>query len=548
MILTCGDATYRLFYKAIGNTRHPILQRVWVTEDTPSDLSNTSFRAFAQCSLWNKDYCPESYSQALFCFDVSYIRVVHLNSTSEVVPVPKRVKAEGQPTRILYLRYSDKYVVALTNTVVVPPARNQERGKRRIFSRLRVIQDGDISQPIDGPQDNDSNDLIVGVSMERILGIMEWFVSVTDKVWPCVLVNTTRPQKKPRPNDGRVYVYRIITNSTGDIGLSLKTTLKLDEPVYAVTALGPHSIAIYCGSKIQVHGLSTREDGTLKWVLTNECDVRSPGRAISAHPSMDLVENLGRSSPETLASLKPFIYATSYRESLIVLKLVNGELEPCFYEQRARGGLSHHLVARHSIILTANLDGVVAGLRQPSHARLDNALDTAFEIQLPQTIIKFQPAPSRALKIRGRNTEEQPIIGCTMDGVFYQFDLLPEAQWRLLRFVQNLAERDERIWPLTWKDHRKKHIEPNSASKSNMHVDGDVLGRLVDYESPDGEPLLAALLQKPPDQRFVHYDYEAGERRRRFVELAKAALGEMRDEDVISEVVRMIMGMLEPAM
>jgi len=86
------------------------------------------------------------------------------------------------------------------------------------------------------------------------------------------------------------------------------------------------------------------------------------------------------------------------------------------------------------------------------------------------------------------------MYGTTMDGAVYRLTILREQEWRLLRFLQNLCVRDPVICPFTSARKRRwtsADIEPSTSKPSHMHVDGDVLSRLLERGSSHLRQMLA---------------------------------------------------------
>ncbi|KAI1265782.1 hypothetical protein F5Y18DRAFT_46987 [Xylariaceae sp. FL1019] len=76
-------------------------------------------------------------------------------------------------------------------------------------------------------------------------------------------------------------------------------------------------------------------------------------------------------------------------------------------------------------------------------------------------------------------TPESCILGLTIDGSVIQFSLLSEAEWRLLRYIQNLAVEHPGICP--WCPARlTEDLSLDPSPKTNMHIDGDILARIVE--------------------------------------------------------------------
>ena len=188
---------------------------------------------------------------------------------------------------------------------------------------------------------------------------------------------------------------------------------------------------------------------------------------------------------------------------------------------------------------------VVSGLWQPPGTRLNNSTTTLFAARLPVSIIRFQKGSIKPSWHRGRSTESTTILGCSSDGSFYQIEIINEATWRLLRFIQNMAERNGDICPFTYLDRRRRHIEPSTKHHHYMHVDGDILVRLLERGQPDSETLLEAMLDQDPEPAQRLYDFDtSGNRRERFTDLVNAAL-EGHDGDPVEATIDYLRNLLQ---
>lgn len=84
------------------------------------------------------------------------------------------------------------------------------------------------------------------------------------------------------------------------------------------------------------------------------------------------------------------------------------------------------------------------------------------------------------------------ILGTATNGSLWSFSVLSDPTFRLLRFVQNLCERDESIASTRVTVTKGSHIEPSTAKPSDMHVNGDILLRIV--ERTDASAKLEGML------------------------------------------------------
>lgn len=107
-----------------------------------------------------------------------------------------------------------------------------------------------------------------------------------------------------------------------------------------------------------------------------------------------------------------------------------------------------------------------------------------------------------------------------------------------------MAARDPLICPFEYSNKPQRHIEPTTSKKIYMHVDGDMLHRLV---ALGGVSILRSMLyQEPhPDHRFVDFD-SAATRYERFIELVHDAIGDGGYSDPVHGAVDFMRTILEP--
>lgn len=254
-----------------------------------------------------------------------------------------------------------------------------------------------------------------------------------------------------------------------------------------------------------------------------------------------------------------FVYVTTARHSLTILKVENDELHPQFSDRVARDGM-HHLNTRNpSVTLVSDKACSVIGLWQPPREspvhlvglaecrierRTESSTTTLFEAVLPKSITRLRSGALSSAWRTSPTTQREIVLGSSADGTFYQLHILSETSWRLLRFVQNLALRNRLICPFQYSNPPRKHIEPSTTKKHYMHVDGDILIRMVNL---GGASLLQAMLEQEPhpDNRFLDYETAAA-RQGRFRELVRDVVGSDGHDDPVQAAVDTIRNLLVP--
>jgi hypothetical protein len=132
------------------------------------------------------------------------------------------------------------------------------------------------------------------------------------------------------------------------------------------------------------------------------------------------------------------------------------------------------------------------------------------------------------------------MLGVSIGGAFYSFDIVASPQWRLLRFVQNLLDRQPAICPATYMDNEQRHVDPGTGPE-HKHINGDVFRRLMD-RFPQGAAYLRALMEAPPPKlvptSMFATDFASGELRvEHFQKLVHEAFPESSGQDPYAMVV-----------
>ncbi|KAI0100845.1 hypothetical protein GGR51DRAFT_340203 [Nemania sp. FL0031] len=145
------------------------------------------------------------------------------------------------------------------------------------------------------------------------------------------------------------------------------------------------------------------------------------------------------------------------------------------------------------LVLMSNLMCTVYGLWSPSPSSNAANLQSIFRADLMRSIKKFVHGHTRPRWTRDQprygNIRSRPdrhdILGLAVDGSLSQFSILPEDVWRLLRYVQILAMRskDNYLVPCGHSSPRDLQLDINSNTKTEMHVNGDILQRCLETKA-----------------------------------------------------------------
>ncbi|MCJ1321554.1 hypothetical protein MMC15_006899 [Xylographa vitiligo] len=372
-----------------------------------------------------------------------------------------------------------------------------------------------ISEPQELPLGVPMN---IGPSGMKILGLMEWRPSVLGKEFPLLVVNTLRARKAGRGNTGSILIYHITKNTPNIVVIELKHNISFPKPVYSLASYGASSL-VFCSGTILCLRTMTDVDGVPKWVSMPSYELNTMALHISIR--------------------EPYIYISTAHNSVMIFKVEDTLLVPQISDPSGRSGIHHLVIPGRSLILSTNTERSLLGLWQSPEPPLDNSSRTVFEAVLPGSIRKLCEGAIKPPWLTVPGTSPRVIIGGNIDGSFRRFKLINEDTWRLLRFIQHMAERNATICPHTYAEAPMMHIEPRPREKC-MDINGDLLFRLLDRGSPDTAALIHAMLEKEPDPDRRGYDFDTREaRQQRFFEIVDIALQttSLQEQDRVKAVV-----------
>lgn len=420
--------------------------------------------------------------------------------------------------------------------VEVKPARPPQQPKsKRVFRPMidLIFPDGDpvkMEPNIDGGSPESSPRDAYWKPGERIMGLLEWFPKGEGKSYHLLVVNTIIGRADQHTGQGRILILNFVKDEkTGKLRLAEKNPSRCDKPVFSVAAYGDSSLISGRGDELVLRTLRVSDR---KWNETVTHKLRSPAISISVN--------------------FPFIYVTTARDSLSVFTFEEDKFVPQFSDSVARDGLRHLHLPGTGMTLASNKTCSVAGLWQPPERPISNSLTTLFEAVLPACITQlrqgFVRPPWRVPTYpQQENPKARPaILGSSADGALYQFEILTMVKWRLLRFIQNMALRHPEVCPFTHQGPHRVHLEPSMAKGEYMHVDGDILARIVERGGTD---LLRRMLkvETSAELRFVDFD-SPQERKNRFEQLVKEALMLGHGEDPVEVAMMYLTRAVQPVL
>ena len=530
VFLHCEQNLCSLEYPQITNFRAPAkLHNIWISDRNQPAFQQGTLSAFAQVTYQQSPRrFPCLTTGSLICLGANHLYMVKIGENSKPEIVTRSLQTHGNPERVTYSSYLNKLIVlshrsSISSTRLTNKSSNM-RGIRipqpsiafldpDIDTDVRSSSDAvDVKQE-DRPGKNDKLLTSERKPTEYFIGITEWLPKIGENEYHLLVVSTKAAAgSKPA---GRLLIFGIVNGDTDDLWMGFKKAISLEAPAYSVTVSPDRQSIVYCsGNELCILSV-VASPFEFKFKAPVKAEMRSPGRSLTING--------------------PYIYVSSARESLVVFKYIDDKIVYQYGDQSARDGLDHILIPRKPIVLASDMTNTIVGLWQPPERRIDNAMITVFEAVLPGSINSLQRITRPIWDRDPDNPQENDtaVIGSSEDGTIIQIDLLFEG-YRLLRFIQNMAERNERVCPFKGRGPYKRHIEPSTSKPHHMHINGDIVQRVLDRGAED---LIKEMLDAEPEVDS-HTDFDSAQARwERFKELAEEVV-DTREPDWLADVVQ----------
>jgi hypothetical protein len=511
-ILHCGNVFCALEYPR-DMAAPATASNIWITDVAQPLLQTGSLSTVTQAvASWVPGNIAGSLAGSFFCVDGKLLHIVSIEPKSHQQMVPRRLPLGVGPVRVIHSKHLHKLIV-LSNKMTVPCEQHRDTPGTRSLRPSIVFLDPDKVSDIkpdpdemdareeghgeESPADENENLILAELKPgEKFLGITEWTPKVDGDEFHMLVVNTTLSRaEKPI---GRLLFFAITPGDSSSPRLVLVKKIALEAPVYSVANYPEMSLVYCCGKSICMQTFELPDpSGSYNWPPPIKATIRSPGRFLTVR--------------------EPLIYVSSTQESLAVFKYEDDRLIYQYGDQTVRDGLHHVHVPEHSLVLASDMNEHVVGLWQPPERRIDNIMPPVFEAKLSGSITRLRRV-TRPVWYGSKEGDvvTDAFIGSSTDGTITQFAILDKG-WRLLRFIQNMAERNPLICHYN-KPLRNRRLEPSTAKAAGMHINGDILQHLVDR---GGERLLREMLDAEPEVG-IDTDFKSAQARWvRFSELAE---------------------------
>ncbi|EPE03431.1 thermotolerance protein [Ophiostoma piceae UAMH 11346] len=493
------------------------MKNVWVVVDAPDNRKPSPFIAsttVVQGSLPGREgRTPLVFSSG------SRVMLAELESQSE--PAHRTMPLGGTPHKVIYSHSLNCLVVAVKN-----------KRSRTTLQFIDPDTGDDISLPVDSHGAPIEYVRGLGEKDDQILGLAEWVIERDGNQWVKFLVSTLR---------GRFLVLSVKRSESGrdNDGASVPASAKIkywtrhkkhraDAPVYSVVC-EDNNVFSCVGS-------------TIKW---DKLDLVA--KRLDSHGEY------GLPSPATsLRIVNGKLVALTIRDSVLIIDFKGGNAVAG--EMTLHHASSNETRARHMIdvypegaatsaealpILMLSLGPtLLSGVWVPWRM-IGRDCSTVFEADLPsenlRRLARGRTRPGWQQARRGgqygtlpstATTEAADILGACEDGSLQHFTLLGPAIWRVMRYIQNYAERSAVLYPYTYDEatvtngngagdgqdveaaDMLEDLVPDN--QTGMHIDGDMLQRCLDgraleqlFSAPEPAARLFGLLDALDNGRWT---------------------------------------------
>ncbi|EAS33977.3 uncharacterized protein CIMG_05001 [Coccidioides immitis RS] len=503
-IVTCGHGLWRLSFKEDDDCTEHRLDKILITDQNNPSRIQCAIDAFC-CIDPQPNSPPGGLGGSLLCFAENQLFACTLEKLPK--PIPREIHVPGSPRRIIYSKYLQRLVVAYNST-----SYERDGEYTRCYSRPRlcfVDPDSQSPEPSFLELNHDNNQspdgtkdakMPTGASGEKITALFDWNFSSGEHAYHMIVVGTSQPRSTYA---GRLIYISARTNpqKPGHIVPIIKNMLNYDQPVRAIASYESTSLIIGVGDGILVQSLNP---ATKRWRRSGTYKLES--------------------TPLSITVKEPYIYVLTARHSVCILKLVDGHFELYGQDGADREGLDHvNLQSDSKIILTSNRGGSIVGFSELGLVPDEKLLKPLFVAHVPYSLIRLGPS-YRPYEPGSPET----IYGTALGGTIYRFTTLKEHEWRLLRFIQNICLANAVICP--YRTRRRIVIEdlaPAMLKPESMHVDGDILSRIVDH----GMRFLEDVMRKNTTASFYTNRSATDSRGRmeRFIEFATPVVGDVEN-------------------
>ncbi|GAB7337303.1 hypothetical protein MBLNU457_g2664t1 [Dothideomycetes sp. NU457] len=203
-------------------------------------------------------------------------RISELDSSSSR-PIPRTLPVQGSPNRLLYSKQLSHFIVASTEIVKEEPSDASTDSKMQIRGLLN------FRTPVSGTESDDGTDSTFKFYLqtnERVYALAEWiYRSPENKKYVFILVATGIHDSGT--SKGRIHILQPSLRRGKIDNMTLANTTKFDSPVYALSLFGPLAYIACAGNWLVYAQYSIPEK---KWVQKCRHRLNSPAVHITTSP------------------------------------------------------------------------------------------------------------------------------------------------------------------------------------------------------------------------------------------------------------------------
>lgn len=481
----CDCNLYGLIPKSLyeSHSRNEIesfsIYRFWITDAKNPGLIQPNILSVAgqpvfQSSSRNRDFLISTKSDLI---------LASLCSRPEAIP--RQIKLGGTPTRLLYSNSLEAIIVGVlvdgkSTLKFIDPSTGKD---------LSLAIDHHTKEPIEFVSG-------LGHLNERIFRLFEWTYIKDGRQWNFIVISTSQGRVLIISVDANVFnsqkhrksfsLEQRKTRKRSRIAYYTRYKFRDSKPAYSVIGY-PDGLLWCAGNKLFCDALS----------LVDKRFKRSAQYELPS-PATNLIYEDG------------MIFALTMSHSLEILKIIknnSGEVQiiRTHGDQVTRPTLSHSIFKsgfKNLVHLVSDKQGKVVGLMPTKNAIMDT-METLFEAQIPESIIKFRYGSCRPMwdpqwtldksKFRdslslfndhnfekGLGIEKCDILGLTITGSLFHFKVLDIASWRFLKFINDLAIKSPLICEFTFE--KIIHVDPHQFENdayTMKQINGDILLRCL---------------------------------------------------------------------
>ncbi|RKF64851.1 putative thermotolerance protein [Erysiphe neolycopersici] len=488
----CDFNLYGLIPKSLyeAHSRNDIesftIHRFWITDAKNPGLIQPDIFSVANQPVFRSD----KRNRDFLISTKSDLILASLCSKPEAIP--RQIKLGGTPTRLFYSNSLEVIIVGMlmngkSTLKFIDPSSGKD---------LSLAIDHHTKEPVEFVSG-------LGHFNERIFRLFEWTYIKDERQWNFIVISTSQGRVLIISVDAKVLNSQKLrkslsleqrkTRKRSKIAYYTRYKFRESKPAYSVVGY-PDGLLWCAGNKLFCDALS----------LVDKRFKRSAQYELPS-PATNLIYEDG------------MIYALTMSHSLEILKLIKNnsgvvQIIRTHGDQVTRPTLSHSIFKsefENLVHLVSDKQGKVVGLLSTKNAIMDT-LETLFEAQVPESIIKFRYGRCRpkwdlqwaldkskcrdSLSLfNNHNFEKQlgiencDILGLTITGSLFHFKVLDIASWRFLKFINDLAIKSPLICEFALE--KINHVDPLQFENDAYilkQINGDVLLRCLKENMIEG--------------------------------------------------------------